>query len=137
MSVSSINDLLLQALNVQPTATSRTSGSSGSSASDLLGGADFAKLLELQMSQSTLNLAGLGDDASGDTTSGSTDNMLSSLMSSGTGSDSSSQLESLMVLRLLETVVDRLSALQQPAASQAVPSGEPAAAAASSADVQS
>ena len=115
MGISSLDDLWLQALTPQASGVSSVGGSSATRPSSVadneLGSLDFAKLLELQMNQSTLGLSGLGDDT-GSADDGSDYSSLMSL-SSGNGDTS---MESLLMLKLLETVVDRLSVLEQQAA---------------------
>jgi hypothetical protein len=118
----SLNDLFSQALASQATGASSAVGRASSNTKL---GADFGKLLELQMNQSVLGgLSGLG--ASDESSASGGDSAYSSLMGLSS-SNSNSSMESMMMLQLLETLVNRLSALEQKMTPAAAAAATPAA----------
>lgn len=144
MSSSSISEVLSSLLKVQSASSSYSTAAGSGVSGGLSSSADFAKLLELQMNQSMLNLSALG--SSDDSSQGSDDNSYASLMGLASGSDNSyaslmglasgsdnSTSQSLMLLQAMETLVDRLAALEKQMAPAAATVAAAASAAASTA----
>ena len=122
MTISSIGDPLLQALTDQTSGAGRTGTSAGAaSAGSGLDTQEFAKLLEMQMNQSTMGLDAFSDGSD----SSSSDSSMASLMSPLGGDNGSSQLESMMLLDLIN-MVDKLTQQQAAQAQSQAQSVAPA-----------